>query len=64
MAQTDGLNDHLFGGTFSNPNPLTARMGEARFVARLGISVKVETTSGMARARLARGRSGEDSLYP
>jgi len=28
-AQTDGLNDHLFRGTFSNPNPLTCSDGKS-----------------------------------
>ena len=29
MALTDGLNDHLFRGTFSNPNPLTCSDGKS-----------------------------------
>jgi hypothetical protein len=50
--------------TLGTSNNQALRMGKARYVARLPISVKVESASGVARARLARGRSGDYSPCP
>jgi hypothetical protein len=49
-AQTDGLNDHLFRGTFSNPNPLTCADGKSEICGSPANISKVDTASGMARS--------------
>ena len=50
IAQPDGLNDHLFRGTFSNPNPLTCSDGKSEICGSPANISKLDTASGMARS--------------